>query len=194
MRIVAGVARGRRLASPAAGTRPTSDRVREALFSSIESRLGALGGLRVLDLYAGSGAVGLEALSRGAAHVLLVEKDRGALDVVRANVAAVGLDGAVVLPADVTSLTSLAPPTQAVAPYDVVFADPPYSLDDAVVEGVLHGLAAHGWLDEGSLVVVERARPRRGITFAWPEGFDPLRDRAYGDTVVRSALWYGRPA
>jgi 16S rRNA (guanine966-N2)-methyltransferase len=81
-----------------------------------------------------------------------------------------------------------------VAPYDVVFADPPYSVEDAVVEQVLHGLTAHGWLDEGSLVVVERARPRRGITFAWPEGYDPLRDRAYGDTVVRSALWYGRPA
>ncbi len=194
MRIVAGVARGRRLASPAAGTRPTSDRVREALFSSIESRLGALGGLRVLDLYAGSGAVGLEALSRGAAHVLLVEKDRAALEVVRANIAAVRLDGAVVVSGDVTSLTSLAPPTQAVAPYDVVFADPPYSLDDAVVEQVLHGLAAHGWLGDGSLVVVERARPRRGITFAWPEGFDALRDKAYGDTVVRSALWYGRPA
>ncbi len=194
MRIVAGVARGRRLASPAAGTRPTSDRVREALFSSIESRLGALGGLRVLDLYAGSGAVGLEALSRGAAHVLLVEKDRAALEVVRANIAAVRLDGAVVVSGDVTSLTSHAPPTQAAAPYDVVVADPPYSLDDVVVEGVLQGLATHGWLDEGSLVVVERARPRRGITFAWPDGYDPLRDRAYGDTVVRSALWYGRPA
>ena len=152
MRIVAGVARGRRLASPAAGTRPTSDRVREALFNSIESRLGALGGLRVLDLYAGSGAVGLEALSRGAAHVLLVEKDRAALEVVRANIAAVRLDGAVVVSGDVTSLTSHAPPTQAAAPYDVVVADPPYSLDDVVVEGVLQGLATHGWLDEGSLV------------------------------------------
>jgi len=194
MRIVAGVARGRRLASPAAGTRPTSDRVREALFSSIESRLGALGGLRVLDLYAGSGAVGLEALSRGAAHVLLAEKDRAALEVVRANIAAVRMPGAEVVAGDVTSLTSLSPPASAQAPYDVVFADPPYDVDDAVVERVLLGLATHGWLDDGSLVVVERARPRRGITFAWPEGYDPLRDRAYGDTVVRSALWYGRPA
>jgi 16S rRNA (guanine966-N2)-methyltransferase len=194
MRIVAGAARGRRLASPAAGTRPTSDRVREALFSSIESRLGALGGLRVLDLYAGSGAVGLEALSRGAAHVLLVEKDRAALEVVRANITAVGMEGALVVPGDVTSLTSLAPPVQAEPPYDVVFADPPYDVGDAVVEQVLHGLSTHGWLDDGSLVVVERARPRRGVTFAWPDGYEPLRDRAYGDTVVRTALWYGRPA
>ena len=110
MRIVAGSARGRRLKPPAESTRPTSDRVREALFSSIESTLGALGGLRVADLYAGSGAVGLEALSRGASHVLLVEKDRKAREVVKANIATVGLPHAVALGADVTSLTSLGPP------------------------------------------------------------------------------------
>jgi 16S rRNA (guanine966-N2)-methyltransferase len=192
MRIVAGAARGRRLAAPAPSTRPTSDRVREALFSSIESRLGALGGLRVLDLYAGSGAVGLEALSRGAGHVLLVEKDRKALEVIRANIAVVGMPGAVVLGNDVTSLTSAAPPPSAVAPYDVVFADPPYETPGDVVEATLAGLAGRGWLGEGSLVVVERARRRGGFT--WPEGFDAPKERAYGDTVVRTALWYGRPA
>ncbi len=192
MRIVAGAARGRRLASPAAGTRPTSDRVREALFSAIESRLGAFGGLRVVDLYAGSGAVGLEALSRGAAHVLLVERDRRALDVVRANVAAVGLPGVVVLGGDVAALTSLAPPPTAVAPYDVAFLDPPYDVPDDVVERVLGGLAGHGWLSAGSLVAVERAR--RGGGFAWPVGYDALRDRDYGDTRVRTALWYGHGA
>lgn len=192
MRIVAGAARGRRLAPPAAGTRPTSDRVREALFSAIESRLGALGGLRVVDLYAGSGAVGLEALSRGASHVLLVERDRRALDVVRSNVAAVGLPNAVVLGGDVGSLTGFAPPPTAVPPYDVAFLDPPYDLADDVVERVLTGLADHGWLADGSLVVVERAR--RGSGFAWPAGYTPLRDRDYGDTRVRTALWYGRDA
>lgn len=192
MRIVAGAARGRRLAAPAAGTRPTSDRVREALFSAIESRLGALGGLRVVDLYAGSGAVGLEALSRGAAHVLLVERDRKALQVVRANVDAVGLAHAVVLAGEVGGLTSLAPPPSAVAPYDVAFLDPPYDVADGIVERVLAGLAAHGWLAAGSLVVVERAR--RGSGFTWPGGYEPLRDRDYGDTRVRSALWYGRDA
>jgi len=191
-RIIAGSARGRRLAVPQSGVRPTADRVREALFSAIESRVGPLGGLRMLDLYAGSGAVGLEALSRGAAHVLLVERDRKALEVVRANVAAVGLPNAVVLGADVSSLTSSAPPTSAVAPYDVVFLDPPYELGDDVVEPVLGGLARNGWLGEGSLVVVERARRRRGRT--WPEGYEPGRDRDYGDTRVRTALWYGREA
>ncbi len=192
MRIVAGTARGRRLAAPAPGTRPTSDRVREALVGSIESRLGPLSGLHVADLYAGSGAVGLEALSRGAAHVLLVERDRRAVEVVRANITAVGLPGAVVLGGDVTSLTSLVPPTSAAAPYDVVFADPPYELAHEVIEAVLSGLAANGWLGEGALVVVERAR--RGGAFSWPDGYEPGRDRTYGDTVVRSALWYGRDA
>ena len=191
-RIIAGSARGRRLAVPQSGVRPTADRVREALFSAIESRVGPLGGLRMLDLYAGSGAVGLEALSRGAAHVLLVERDRKALEVVRANVAAVGLPNAVVLGADVSSLTSSAPPMSAVAPYDVVFLDPPYELGDDVVEPVLGGLARNGWLGEGSLVVVERARRRSGLT--WPEGYEPGRDRDYGDTRVRTALWYGREA
>jgi len=194
MRIVAGSARGRRLKPPAESTRPTSDRVREALFSSIESTLGALGGLRVADLYAGSGAVGLEALSRGASHVLLVEKDRKALEVVKANIATVGLPHAVALGAEVTSLTSLGPPAIAVAPYDVVFLDPPYDVGDDVVETVLVGLAAHQWLGDGSLVVVERARPRRGSGLTWPEGYHPARDRDYGDTRVRTALWYGRDA
>jgi 16S rRNA (guanine966-N2)-methyltransferase len=191
-RIIAGSSRGRRLAVPQSGVRPTADRVREALFSAIESRVGPLGGLRVLDLYAGSGAVGLEALSRGASHVLLVERDRRALEVVRANVVAVGMPNAVVLGGDVSSLTSFPPPSSAVAPYDVVFLDPPYELADDVVEPVLEGLARHGWLGAGALVVVERARRGSGLT--WPEGYEPGRDRDYGDTRVRTALWYGRDA
>jgi 16S rRNA (guanine966-N2)-methyltransferase len=162
------------------------------LFSAVESRLGAMGGLRALDLYAGSGAVGLEALSRGAGHVLLVERDRKALAVVRANIDAVHLPGAVALGQDVAALVASEPPPSAVAPYDLVYADPPYDLGDDVVEGVLHGLDAHGWLAPGALVLVERAR--RGPRFAWPSGYDPDRDRSYGDTEVRSALWYGRDA
>ena len=193
-RIIAGSARGRRIAVPQAGVRPTSDRVREALFSSLESKVGALGGIRLVDLYAGSGAIGLEALSRGASHVLLVEKDRKALEVVKANIATVGLPNAVALGADVTSLTSLVPPTTARAPYDVAFLDPPYDVPDEVVEGVLAGLADHGWLGDGSLVVVEREKPRRGDGFSWPDGFEPARDKDYGGTRVRSALWYGRGA
>jgi 16S rRNA (guanine966-N2)-methyltransferase len=193
-RIIAGSARGRRIAVPRAGVRPTSDRVREALFSSVESKLGALAGLRLVDLYAGSGAIGLEALSRGASHVLLVERDRRALETVTANIATVGLPNAVALGSDVTSLTSMVPPPSAVAPYDVAFLDPPYDVPDQVVEGVLAGLADNGWLDDGSLVVVEREKPRRGEGFAWPDGFEPQRDKDYGGTRVRSALWYGRRA
>ena len=179
---------------PQSGVRPTSDRVREALFSSVESKLGALGGIRLVDLYAGSGAIGLEALSRGASHVLLVENDRKALEVVKANIATVGLPNAIALGSDVTSLTSLAPPPAAVAPYDVAFLDPPYDVPDDVVEAVLAGLADHAWLDDGSLVVVEREKPRRGNGFTWPEGYEPGRDKDYGGTRVRTALWYGRRA
>lgn len=192
-RIIAGSARGRRLAVPPGdGTRPTSDRVREALFSAIESALGSLAGAHVLDLYAGSGAVGLEALSRGAAHALLVEKDRKALDVVRSNASALGMRGAVALGQDVSRLVSAPPPGTASAPYDLVYVDPPYDLADDVVETVLGGLASHGWLADRALVLVERSK--RGAGFVWPTGYEPDRDRAYGDTLVRSALWYGRDA
>ena len=191
-RIIAGAARGRRLKVPADATRPTADRVREALFSAIESLLGSLAGAHVADLYAGSGAVGLEALSRGAAHTLLVERDRRALDVVKANAATVGLPGAVAVGQDVVRLVSAPASGQARPPYDLVYVDPPYDHDDAEVEGVLVGLAAHGWLADGALVLVERSR--RGAGFLWPDGYEPDRDRAYGDTLVRSALWYGRDA
>lgn len=191
-RVIAGSARGRRLAVPGAGTRPTADRVREAVFSAVTSALGSLGGARVLDLYAGSGAVGIEALSRGAAHALLVESDRRALDVVRANVASVGLPGAVVLGADVSRLTGAAPPPGALAPYDLVFADPPYDTADDVLDAVLAGLAEHGWLADGALVLLER--PRRRTVTTWPEGYEVDRERTYGETVVRSARWYGRDA
>ena len=191
-RIIAGSARGRRLAVPAAGTRPTSDRVREAVFSAVVSQLGSLGGAHVLDLYAGSGALGLESLSRGATHALLVERDQRAQVVLRANAATVGIAGAVVIGGDVSSLTSAVPPSLAKPPYDLVFADPPYEVDAATVEAVLTGLAEHGWLADGALVLVER--PRRRGAFDWPQGFEPDRDRRYGETLVHSGLWYGRDA
>ncbi|HSK25412.1 MAG TPA: 16S rRNA (guanine(966)-N(2))-methyltransferase RsmD [Jiangellales bacterium] len=185
MRIIAGSARGRRLsAPPGRDTRPTSDRVREALFSAVESRHGSLSGARVLDLYAGSGALGLEALSRGAAHVLLVESDARALRTLRANVAAVARPGARPLHADVGRVLAAGPDR----PYDLVLADPPYELGSADVGGVLESLRDHGWLAPSALVVVER--PTRGDGTAWPEGYEPAGDRRYGETT----LWYGRPA
>lgn len=183
-RIVAGRARGRRLTVPQAGTRPTADRVREALFSSLESRFGALAGLRVADLYSGSGALGLEALSRGAAHVLLVESDARALDAIRANVAAVGLEGAEVRAAPVARVVDVPPP----APYDIVLADPPYGTPGASVTDLLARLVTGKWLAADALVVVERAR--RAEPLIWPEGLVAGRERRYGETM----LWYGQPA
>lgn len=181
-RIIAGKAGGRRIAVPAgSGTRPTSDRVREALFASLTSELGGFDGLAVLDLYAGSGAVGLEALSRGAREVLLVESDRQAVQVIRGNVATLGLAGATVQARAVEQLAAGSSPTA----YDVVVADPPYGLAAEALAGVLTDLAAHGWLAPDAIVVVERER-RGG--WAWPDGFEPLRDRRYGDTVLYYAV------
>lgn len=183
-RIVAGRARGRRLTVPPSGTRPTADRAREALFSSLESSFGALAGLRVADLYAGSAALGLEALSRGAAHVLLVESDAKAVQAIRANVAAVGLDGAEVRAARVDVVLAAEPP----APYDIVLADPPYQTPGAAVTGMLSRLVANRWLAADAQVVVERAR--RAEPLSWPDGLVAGRERRYGETV----LWYGQPA
>jgi len=185
-RVIAGQAGGRRLAVPAGtGTRPTSDRTREALFSAVESMRGALVGTRVLDLYAGSGAVGLESLSRGAAHALLIERDPMALLALRANVRALALPGAEVAAEKVECAVAGPPGGPA---YDVVFADPPYSLGDGAVEAVLRGLVDHGWLAPAAVVVVERSS--RGAPLRWPEGLTAVRDRRYGE----GTLWYGRPA
>ncbi len=178
-RIVGGSAGGRRLKVPPSGTRPTTDRAREALFSTLESLRGSLAGCRVADLYAGSGAVGLEALSRGAAHALLVEADGRAAAVLTGNVRAVGLPGAEVRQDRVERVLA-APPD---APYDVVFVDPPYA--DPVGD-VLAALVAGGWLAAEAVVVVERAS--RDAAPPWPAGVEALKARRYGD----STLWYGR--
>ena len=193
-RVVAGAARGRRLVVPRGrGTRPTSDRAREGLFSSLASLGADVAGGHILDLYAGSGAVGLEALSRGAAHVLLVEDHAGAAQVIRDNAATLGLPGAEVATCPVERLVAGAPaadgPAQrARAPYDIAFLDPPYELADAKVRAVLTGLRSHGWLVEAAVVVVERAS--RGGELIWPPGFDGDRSRRYGEAT----LWYGHAA
>ena len=182
-RIVAGVARGRRLTVPSGPTRPTSDRAREGLFSSLESLCG-LQGARFLDLYAGSGAVGLEALSRGAEHVLLVENGPRAVKALAANIAAVGLPGAAALSMAVERAVAAPPASPAAGPYDVAFLDPPYHLADEAVAGVLSAAAGNGWLAPDAVVAVERAT--RGGAFAWPEGFSALRERRYGE----GSIWY----
>lgn len=185
-RVIAGAAGGRRLAvPPGTGTRPTSDRAREGLFSTWVSLLGTLQGLRVADLYGGSGAVGLEALSRGADHVLLVEADARAVRVIRENVRAIGLPGAEVRTGKAEQIASAPAPG---APYDVVFLDPPYAVTDQELREILLTLRTHHWLAEGALITVERST--RGGEFRWPEGFAALRARRYGE----GTLWYGRAA
>ncbi|GAC1332056.1 MAG: 16S rRNA (guanine(966)-N(2))-methyltransferase RsmD [Mycobacteriales bacterium] len=184
-RIIAGTAGGRRLAvPPGSATRPTADRVREALFSSVTSALGDLTGTRVLDLYAGSGALGLEALSRGAGHAMLVESDARAVSTLRANAATLGLAGAEVR-ADRVERVVAAAPAQA---YDLVLADPPYRLADATVDDVLAALVGNGWLRVGALVVLERTS--RGSGPNWPPGLAAEFTRRYG----AATLWYGRAA
>jgi 16S rRNA (guanine966-N2)-methyltransferase len=182
-RVIAGEAGGRRLTVPdGRDTRPTSDRAREGLFATISSIVGPLAGARVLDLYAGSGAVGLEALSRGAEHVLLVEHGARAARVIRQNIEAIGLPGAAVVADRVERVLARGPAEDR---YDVVFADPPYALADAGVTRVLSLLAEQGWLAPGALVIVERAT--RSGPMSWPDGFVPDRARRYGEAT----FWYG---
>ncbi|MFV2100418.1 16S rRNA (guanine(966)-N(2))-methyltransferase RsmD [Micromonospora sp. LOL_024] len=183
-RIVAGSLGGRRIsAPPGAGTRPTSDRVREALFSAVQAETD-LDGARFVDLYAGSGAVGLEALSRGAAYALLVESDPRAARVIRGNMAALRVGSAARLAAGKVATVLAAGPDG--DPYDVVFADPPYTLPGGDVAAMLVALLDGGWLAQEALVVVERSS--RSGPVEWVQGVTGLRGRRYGETT----LWYGR--
>lgn len=181
-RIVAGVAGGRRLLVPAKGTRPTSERVREAMFSALEAAVD-IDGAHVLDLYAGTGALGLEALSRGAASATFVESDRKALDVLRRNTAAVGLPGAVVLPGAVESVLA----DDAAEPFDIVLADPPYAVTEQQVAMVLDRLASNGWLAGHGVLVLERAAKTAQPTL--PDGLTMIRSRRYGDTMTHWIGW-----
>jgi 16S rRNA (guanine966-N2)-methyltransferase len=181
-RIVGGSASGRRLAVPGRrDVRPTSGRAREALFDTLATLLD-LAGARVLDLYAGTGAVGLEAVSRGAAHALLVEADPRVAAAARANAAALGLADRVRVARDRVERVLGTAPAES---YHLAFADPPYVLPDADVEQMLAALAP-GWLAPGAVVVVERSS--RGPGPAWPATLEPIRQRRYGE----GTLWYGR--
>jgi len=164
------------------GTRPTADRAREGLFSTLESLTGTLASARVLDLYAGSGAVGLEALSRGAGAALMVDSDDAAVRVIRANIDTLALPGADVRTGRVERLVAAPSATEA---FDVAFLDPPYDLDDVALRTVLCDALAHGWLARHAVVAVERAT--RGAAWTWPPGFEAERSRPYGEAT----LWYG---
>ena len=177
-RIVAGIAGGRKLKVPPRGTRPTSERVREAVFSALQARLD-LDGTAVLDLYAGSGALGLEALSRGAASVLLVESDARAAAVARENVATVGVPGASVRCAPVAAVLAGAAETE----YDL--ADPPYAVTELAVHQMLTALVSGGWLAPDAVVVLERSA--RSPETVWPEGLTPAKVKKYGETRIEIA-------
>jgi len=184
-RIIAGSARGARLEVPGAGTRPTSDRVRESLFGALES-LSAIADARVLDLYAGSGALGLEALSRGAASVEFVERGRQAAAIVRRNAAVVAKAGGLSV-GRVHESPVHAFLQRATGPFDLVFTDPPYDLDDAAMTADLIALAP--LLSEDAVVVVERARRSTPPEFT-TAGLELFREKSYGDTT----LWWAEPA
>lgn len=183
-RIVAGSVGGRRIEVPRRGTRPTSERVRESLFGRLE-HYGTLDGTRVLDLCAGSGALGLEAASRGAGEVVLVDSSRTAVAVCRANIRALGLRGVRAACAKATSF--LAGP--AFAPMDLVLIDPPYDLDEAGVAAMLAPLVRRRdpWLAPGAVVVLERSA--RSPEPVWPAGLRRFGEKRYGETRV----WFAEP-
>ncbi len=179
-RIVAGRYGGRRLLTPpGAATRPTSERVREAVFSRLD-HLGVLTGARVLDLYAGAGSLGLEAASRGAAEVVLVDIAKAATTVAAKNASTLGVPGARVVTADAARY--LAQPVPAGPGFDVVLLDPPYDLEETELTAVLGALAAPGRLESGALVVVERST--RSPEPSWPAGWGAVTSKRYGQTAV----------
>ncbi|SDN49911.1 16S rRNA (guanine966-N2)-methyltransferase [Actinomyces ruminicola] len=183
-RIVAGSVGGRRIDVPAGGTRPTSERVREALFGRLE-HYGVVGDARVLDLCAGSGALGLEAASRGATDVTLVDASRRATRVCDANIRALGLRGVRSVTAKVEAFLSGA----AGAPVDLVLLDPPYDVDETTLAAMLAPLPRRQdpWLAAGAVVVVERSS--RSPEPSWPVGLRRFSTRKYGETT----LWFAEP-
>jgi len=187
-RIISGLAGGRRISTPpGSGTRPTSDRVREALFSRLE-HLDVVYQAKVLDLYSGSGALGLEAASRGAASVLLVESEWSAVAVVRKNITGLGLPG-VSIRADTVERVLLAGPGSGDARCDLVLADPPYDVSEDALAEVLALLVTHHWLSADAFVVVERAA--RSPEPRWPSGMEGAGERRYGDTKMWFADFAG---
>ena len=187
MRIVAGSLRGRALAAPPdERTRPTSDRVREAMFNILThgSVRVELSGARVLDVFAGTGALGCEAMSRGAAFALFVEEDAGARAVIRTNIEAFGLTGQTkIFRRDATSMGTAAQ----MGRFDLALLDPPYGR--SLGERALACLAAGDWLTDGAVVVLEE---RADVAVALPAGFAQLDRRAWGDTQAVFAQWVGR--
>ena len=188
-RIIAGSARGRTVLVPKSGTRPTSDRVRESLFSMLDARIDSWDDLRVLDLFAGSGALGLEAISRGAVSASLVDNSVKAVAVINRNVSALDFASRTQV-VKATAGKWVASANDQRFSYSLVFLDPPYDMQNEDVESLLSELANSGVLAHDALVVVERST--RGEQFEFPLGlFDAVVERTYGDTSVKIGLFVG---
>lgn len=185
MRIIAGVAKGRNLGTVAQATRPTSDRAREGLFSSLSSEFGTFEGLRVLDLFAGSGAIGLESLSRGATLVHVVEKDEQAIKTIEANYELVKKSNPTgkfqIFGMSVERFLNDQPREK----YHLVYIDPPYEFSNQGVEDILSKLHDDNFLSSDAFIAVERNT--RLDQFIWPDAFTPARERNYG----QASIYYG---
>ena len=187
MRIIAGVGKGRILGAVAGATRPTSDRAREGLFSSLVSEFGTFEGLHILDLFGGSGAIGLEALSRGAASVHIVENDDGAQRTIENNFEIIKRSE----PKGKFHLYGMsaerflrdAPKDR----YHLVYIDPPYDFSNQDVEDILSALHDYEFLNEDAFIAVERTT--RGAPFIWPDAFIPARERKYGQATIYYASY-----
>ena len=182
LRIIAGVAKGRILGAVAGATRPTSDRAREGLFSSLASEFGTFEGLHVLDLFGGSGAIGLESLSRGATSVHIVEKDDEAQKTIETNFEIVKKSNPTgnfhLYGMSAERFLKDAPKDK----YHLVYIDPPYDFSNQAVEDVLSALHDYEFLSSDAFIAVERTT--RGAQFIWPDAFVPARERKYGQATI----------
>ena len=188
MRIIAGLAKGRNLISPSGATRPTSDRAREALFSTLESEFGSINDLNVLDLYCGSGAVGAEALSRGAAVVYAVDNDEKATSVTRQNFALLENISGIGTTSVITSSVGKFLDKTSELKFDVVFLDPPYDLPNNEIEKTLSSLVKNGFLKSSAVIAIERDSKSKRLN--WPLGLKELKERKYGAATI----FYAEPA
>lgn len=179
MRVIAGKWRGRPIVAPAGqSTRPTSDRTREALFSMLTSRIGSFEGLRVADIFAGTGALGIEALSRGAADATFVDHDRAAIDMLRANLAKLGVSGDV----RAQPVSSLGPCQR---PHDLLMFDPPY--DSGGAGALLERLTRLGWASDGAWASVETARQEEVSAAGWSVNAERIHGKAKLTLLRRDA-------
>jgi 16S rRNA (guanine966-N2)-methyltransferase len=188
MRIIAGLAKGRNLISPSGATRPTSDRAREALFSTLESEFGSIHDLTFLDLYCGSGAVGAEALSRGAAVVYAVDNDEKATSVTRQNFALLENISGIGTTSVITSSVGKFLDKTSELKFDVVFLDPPYDLPNNEIEKTLSSLVKNGFLKSSAVIAIERDSKSKRLN--WPLGLKELKERKYGAATI----FYAEPA